>query len=77
MGLMGYPEFLWIFVGFFRFFEVLKDILAHIGYILVLMGICGFPLIVGSPRFLWGILGSLGFLKFLRTFLVISVTFGF
>ena len=30
------------FLGFFRFFGVLKVILGHIGYIWVLMGICGF-----------------------------------
>ena len=59
------------FLGFFRFFEVPKDILGHFGYIWVLMGICGFPVgLMGSPVFF-------GFFRFFEAPKDILGTIGF
>ena len=60
MGLVGSPGFFWVFagfLGFFRFFEVPKDFLCHIGYIWVHLGFHGYMWVpVGSC----GLVGSLG-----------------
>ena len=64
----GFGGFPWVslgFLGFFRFFEVPKDILGHFGYIWVLMGISRFG---GFPWVSMDFLGFLSFLKFNRTF---------
>ena len=60
------------------------DSLGFFKYTQVLVSICGFPWVwwvpvglVGSSGFLRGFSGSLGFLKFQRTFLVILGTFEF
>ena len=64
----GFGGFAWVslgFLGFFRFFVVLKDILRQFGFFWVFVSICGFPVgLVGSPGFLWVFLGSLSFLEF-------------
>ena len=48
VGLVGSPEFLRVYLGFFRIFKVLKDIIGTFG----LLGISGFPVgLVGSTGF--------------------------
>ena len=64
----GFGGFPWVslgFLGFFRSFGVLKDILGQFGFFWVFVSICGFPVgLVGSPGFLWVFFSSLGFLEF-------------
>ena len=57
VGLVGSPEFLRVYLGFFRFFKVLKDITGTYG----LLGISLDPR--GFGGFHWILLGFLGFLR--------------
>ena len=65
-GFLWVGGFPWGFLRFLRFYEVLKDILSHFGYIWVHMGTQGFSWISVGPMGLVGSPWLFGFLGFFR-----------